>query len=154
MRLLFPFDEVMELVAWNKDHNQAPTYVFPGEKRPTREQLNKNRALHLVGDQGVYLMAGTVENMPAKEGAKDGNHVLYALGCNPHTDPEFYDNKILAFGGDDGVEQIPVAEILYLEIEILKTGRTTADYYFSILLTEKTMEIGAKPRKGARKGRR
>ena len=57
--------------------------------------------LWLVGDQGVYLMSNAKRNgIPAS--------VAYAAGCAPG-DPDFYDNKVDIFGGDDGVDFFPLA---------------------------------------------
>lgn len=164
MRLLFPFEEVLELVAFNKAHNQASTYVFPGEEAPTQEQLNKKRALHLVGGHGVYLAAGVSGGAPKKiEGGHEGQPVLYAVGCNPHKDAEvFYENKIKAFGGDDGVESIPVSVILQAHLEMQKEGVAPEEMYLFISLSKASMEIGVvskpKPKKkgpknASRKGR-
>jgi hypothetical protein len=50
----------------------------------------------LVGDEGVYIMTG---------GPTVGAPIAYASGCDPEKD-DWYDLKVNAFGGDDGVEYL------------------------------------------------
>ncbi len=59
----------------------------------------------LVGDHGVYIMS--VEGPKKDDGS--AKIVVYAEGCNPETDEDYYDNKRDIFGGDDGVEDIGTA---------------------------------------------
>lgn len=66
-------------------------------------------SLMLVGDQGVYLM-GSQPRPPLEPGAK-GYHVVYAEGCDPRTDEDFYQNKRDLFGGDDGAEYLELKAI-------------------------------------------
>jgi Protein of unknown function (DUF3085) len=54
----------------------------------------------LVGDQGVYLCTDVEGGKPL---------VVYARGCNPLKDAEFYENKRRIFGGDDGADPIATA---------------------------------------------
>ena len=59
--------------------------------------------LWLVGDQGVYLMS----NAPFdEEAAKNNAHIAFADEVNPETMEfdDWYDNKQMIFGADDGVE--------------------------------------------------
>lgn len=58
-------------------------------------------ALWLVGDQGVYLMGNDVGRVPAER------PVVYALECPPDDDHA----KRTVFGGDDGVEELPLRDV-------------------------------------------
>lgn len=62
----------------------------------------------MVGDQGVYLM----DNLPFPEGQETAE-VCYADEVNPKTMEfdDWYDNKRLSFGGDDGVDFVPLLQI-------------------------------------------
>ena len=69
--------------------------------RPYTDTKEMEPMLHLVKDQGVYLMAGCREILAVKKsGKKNCNHslVVYALGYGKDT----------FMGGDDFVESIPV----------------------------------------------
>lgn len=77
-------------------------------------KLPKSAEIMLVGDQGVYLMSFQ-EVLP--QGTKSRTCV-YAKGMNPETDPDFYEAKRDAFGGDDGGDPIGTAESI-LELVIM-----------------------------------
>lgn len=77
--------------------------------------------LFLVGDHGVYLMSNGTPSQKKPEGA--GNVVSYAEGCNPHTDPGFYEAKVAVFGGDDGVDVLPFAGPLLAMIKENATAK-------------------------------
>lgn len=159
--MYFPFDEVLELAAFNLAHNQGAAYgdlfdddLYPGGKVITKDggnwpdesmidqgKLNNNRALHLVGDHGVCLMAGTVETMPAKEGAKVPNYVVYAQGCNPEHDEFFYENKVDLFGGDDGVERISLSTICTMEGALKARSKSPSDNLLKIRFEGDSMLI-------------
>lgn len=66
--------------------------------------------LWIVGDHGVYLMSN-VTSEEAK--AAPVAHVCYADEVNPEKMPteEWHDNKVVIFGGDDGVEFISAEEL-------------------------------------------
>lgn len=69
------------------------------------------KGLWLVGDEGVYLMANTVDgdiNAARKEGDKP--FVAYAEECNPLTlsFDAWWNTKRATFGADDGVEFFPL----------------------------------------------
>ncbi len=59
---------------------------------------NEKPGLWLVGDHGVYAMS----NGKLAEGAKP--LVVYAEGCDPNTDDDWFEVKRRTFGGDDGVD--------------------------------------------------
>lgn len=56
------------------------------------EKAKKDSSVWLVGDQGVYLMFD--------------KEVVYAKGCNPETDEDWWEKKGKEFGGDDGGDEI------------------------------------------------
>lgn len=61
--------------------------------------------LWLVGDEGVYVMS----NGKLTEGQRP--LVIYAEGCDPKTNPDYWHYKRRYFGGDDGVEFIDAVEL-------------------------------------------
>jgi hypothetical protein len=71
------------------------------ELRKLLAKLNPNDELMLVYDHGIYIMSfgDKVENRT----------IVYARGCNPHTDKNFYDNKCDLAGGDDGADSLGTA---------------------------------------------
>lgn len=75
---------------------------------------NTEKGIWLVGDQGVYLMANTLDGIyNRKKKADDKHFVVYANQCNPGTMEfdEWWAYKRASFGGDDGVETIKLEEI-------------------------------------------
>lgn len=64
--------------------------------------VNPSDKIMLVGDEGIYLMSF---------GDKKGQSLrfVYALGCNPNKDEDYYENKVDIFGGDDGADEIGTA---------------------------------------------
>lgn len=102
MTLTFLRAEIARLMAHAKTaETHAPAYGQTGEIVPS---------LWLVGDQGVYLMSNGQPGLKADGG---GNIVAYAEQINPDRLPfdVWYQRKRTAFGGDDGIEAITVAEI-------------------------------------------
>lgn len=150
MALLFPFERVLEFVEFNKSHNQSPSY---SQQHMSQGELNADRALHLVGDQGVYLMTGTKENKPIPKDQKklvgkgDKMDVLYAIGCNPRLDDDFYKNKRYLFGGDDGVENIPLSVVEDFHAFIDDKGIQPEQIYFKVTLTPETMDFAVEGRR-------
>ncbi|MBW3762683.1 DUF3085 domain-containing protein [Aeromonas veronii] len=75
---------------------------------PSSKYINQSKvkpALVLVGDHGLYLITNAkVEGSPASRGT-----VVYAAGCNPMLDDDFYENKCELFGDDDGSVTLPMA---------------------------------------------
>lgn len=60
--------------------------------------------LQLVKDQGLYLINNAdVEGSPEARGA-----IVYAEGCNPHKDDDFYETAGRIFGHGHGSEVIPL----------------------------------------------
>ena len=115
MKLTFPADIVAKLIEHSaKSPKHSPTYSQKETAKP---------GLWLVGDDGVYLMSNGTPAM-----ANDGSLiteepkfptkpikrlVAYANECNPE-EMDFDDwwaAKRASFGGDDGVEFIPLTDI-------------------------------------------
>lgn len=66
--------------------------------------LKADSKLMLVGDEGVYLMSFDQE--------VGQRQIIFAEGCNPNKDPDWYDKKGEAFGYDDGGDPIGTAKEL------------------------------------------
>lgn len=89
-----------------------------GKKYNIREDLDDKYykstepILSLVHDSGVYLMAAAVGKETQFEKSWDTRtDVCYAVGLNPHVNGDWYERAHDAVGGDDFVEDIPVAWI-------------------------------------------
>lgn len=81
----------------------AGDFFWPSASKIDPEKVQPS--LSLVGDHGVYLMTNAkLEGTPSSRGT-----VVYAEGCNPDLDEDFYENKELLFGGDDGSVPLPVS---------------------------------------------
>lgn len=82
----------------------------------------------LVGDNGVYLMSTGLPMLPNP--LKNSAHqVVYAKGCNPDEDPFdcWWNLKRRTFGGDDGVDFLPMTEDNRSALKLSKTIRITFD---------------------------
>ena len=66
-------------------------------------------ALHLVKDQGVYLMSNGIPVLPKSDG-KPGSEVAYAREASPTVMDfdDWYENAGRIMGGDDSVTALPV----------------------------------------------
>ncbi|WP_428645599.1 DUF3085 domain-containing protein [Roseibium sp.] len=64
----------------------------------------------VVGDEGVYVMSN------GKLADGEMPFVIYAVECDPKTNPDWWDQKCRHFGGDDGVEFIN-ADLLLLDFD-------------------------------------
>lgn len=101
---------------------------------PSSEKVDLSKVelqLQLVGDQGVYLMTNV--KYPAGETPANENMVVYASGCNPDKDDDFYENKCHKFGGDDGSISLPFSWVEHA----LKKGKKT----FSINLNRNSVKL-------------
>jgi Protein of unknown function (DUF3085) len=88
--------------------------------------------LWLVGDQGVYLMPNTAARTTT---------IVYARECDP-TRLDFdtwWANKRASFGGDDGVDFIPLADIDSIAADIVNTK--TKCRYLQITITPNKFTI-------------
>ena len=76
--------------------------------------LPADAEITLVGDQGIYLMSFAQTVMPRT--------IVYAEGCNPDKDEDFYENKRAVYGGDDGGDDIGSAgDLLKIASEAYST---------------------------------
>ena len=105
MKLTFENKDLQRVVAqMERNHDHGYRAAFNPTAEPT---------LWLVGDHGVYVMS----NVILKEEKPD---VAYAVECDPETVEDWDAIKRATFGGDDGVEQIPITDSI---IENIKQGR-------------------------------
>ncbi len=124
--LTFDKNEVAKLVAHAKaakTHNPSYEDLFNAayhrggvvkEKSgwPDRGNLDDAlipAALHLVKDQGVYLMSNGIPVLPKSDG-KPGSEVAYAREASPTVMDfdDWYENAGRIMGGDDSVTTLPV----------------------------------------------
>lgn len=90
-------------------------------------QTKKEPGLLLVGDQGVYLMSNGLPRLIQPNSFPEGAVVAYANECNPEKMDfdAWWTAKNATFGGDDGVEFLPLSSIPESgEIEISMTPAT------------------------------
>ena len=66
-------------------------------KLPYQDKHTTKKGMFFVKDEGIYLM----QSFPSKK-----NYVIYALGYNPKTNEDCWDNCRDAVGGDDFAEFI------------------------------------------------
>lgn len=74
---------------------------------PYRSDSKGEPCLFLVHDQGIYLMSGAEERQLI-----DGSEkclVVYAQGCHPDKDADFWEHSRDLVGGDDFAEAIPLS---------------------------------------------
>jgi len=100
-RALFNIEEVLPLISHSNaapDHRQR----WDGEKIA---------GLMLVGDQGLYLMSTGLPHLPRDPELNTvSSQVVYARGCDPERNDGYYEEKRRIFGGDDGVEYLPLSD--------------------------------------------
>ena len=60
--------------------------------------LDPHHEVVLVGDEGVYLMSFDDREHPRT--------IVYAAGCDPGKDEDWYGNKRRLYGGDDGADVV------------------------------------------------
>ena len=104
--LTFSLPAIMRLVKLTMDN--------PDQwRQPYTEDRPSTPGLQLIGDQGVYLMAGVdFDVQPKRDGDPEQADVLYAEECNPHTQEfdEWWDVKQDTFGGDDACEWLELSD--------------------------------------------
>lgn len=83
----------------------ADKYSNPYSAYPEMETI-----LHidLVKDSGIYIMSGASENY--KSGKGEGSSVSYAVGYNPKTNQDCYEDSRIAVGGDDFCDPIEMTK--------------------------------------------
>lgn len=97
------------------------------------KKLEPTDEVVLVGDHGVYLMSFAEKGLKEEE----KRTVVYADGCNPDTDENWYDTKDSEFGGNDGCDPVGTAQKIGL---LLKGGRKD---HLAIKLTKNTVKVYA-----------
>lgn len=118
--LVFDADEVQEHVEWSRQAEEfSPTFAqmcdpkhrkdgdeVPEGEFPTKDEVDLSTldpALHLVKDEGVYLMTNAANWSVFSE---DGpSEPIYASGLGPEST---FDSWVRAVGGDDFVRLIPL----------------------------------------------
>ena len=85
-----------------RSQQEAGELFWPSANRIDQSKVKP--LLLLVGDHGLYLITNAkAEGSPASRGT-----VIYAAGCNPKLDDDFYENKCELFGDDDGSISLPM----------------------------------------------
>lgn len=85
-----------------RSKQEAGELFWPSSNRIDQSKVKP--VLMLVGDHGLYLITNAkAEGSPASRGT-----VIYAAGCNPKLDDDFYENKCNLFGDDDGSISLPM----------------------------------------------
>ncbi len=71
-------------------------------------------AIWLAGDQGVYLVSNGMPGLPLIQEGRPPlagqQFVVYAEGISP-SDPGWWSQKSIHFGGEEGVDAIPLSEV-------------------------------------------
>jgi DUF3085 family protein len=115
VKLTFPWTDV----------TRALEELHTAQTTRTLYEAETGKGLWLVGDHGVYLMPNTTDGRINGNRAPDDMHfVVYASECDP-TKMDFDEwgrNKRASFGGDDGVDFIPLADIEALAAKPPKRG--------------------------------
>jgi len=105
MKLHFPWDGIEKLL----------TEVITAKTAQPLYGEVTGKGLWLAGDDGVYLMANTTDGEINSKRKPDEKHfVVYAEECDPTRMPfdDWWANKRMTFGGDDGVEFFSLANIV------------------------------------------
>ncbi|MDU4190153.1 MULTISPECIES: DUF3085 domain-containing protein [Aeromonas] len=85
-----------------RSKQEAGELFWPSSNRIDQSKVKP--VLMLVGDHGLYLITNAkAEGSPASRGT-----VIYAAGCNPKLDDDFYENKCELFGDNDGSIRLPM----------------------------------------------
>ena len=85
-------------------------------------------SLWLVHDDGVYLMSSAI----MAKGQKTAN-LIYAEGCNPNIDEDYYSTASTCVGGDDFADALP----LDLFDHVLSSEKKT----FQVIVSSSSIEI-------------
>ena len=120
--------------------NEINSGKFPSIDLATEIDYSKIPVgLHLVGDQGVYLMSNKSETAEELQSAKANGElrVLYAMGGNPQDDYDTaYWLKVDTFGQDDGVDFLGGDALISLTKMVLSD-----DDYLEIEITPDVIEV-------------
>jgi|TARA_R100000149_G_C5870859_1_gene134873 hypothetical protein len=90
----------------SKEFPRMLEFMRNNDRKVPYGENTKDFGLHLVKDDGIYLMAGTVQADWMKHLEKC--HVIYAQGFSPKT-KDLWEKCRSAVGGDDFVEWIPLS---------------------------------------------
>jgi hypothetical protein len=101
-------------------------------KLPYQNKTISQKSLFLVKDEGIYLMNSYCNDKGKRKTVK---HVVYAVGFNPKTNENCWEDCRYAVGGDDFAESIP------FNIDQLK--RVADGGNISIEVTETTLQVEA-----------
>jgi hypothetical protein len=84
-------------------------------KRVVEHAIETKGNVMLVHDQGVYLISN---GKPLDKIDEQKNYVVYAHGCNPETDADWYDTAHALVGGDDFAEELPFKDDMKEQIDL------------------------------------
>jgi hypothetical protein len=89
----------------SKEFPRMMEFMRNNDRKIPYGENTKDFGLHLVKDDGIYLMAGTVQSDWMEHLKKC--HVIYAQGYSPKT-KDLWEKCRDAVGGDDFAEWIPL----------------------------------------------
>jgi hypothetical protein len=89
----------------SKEFPRMMEFMRNNDRKIPYGENTKDFGLHLVKDDGIYLMAGTVQSDWIEHLKKC--HVIYAQGYSPKT-KDLWEKCRDAVGGDDFAEWIPL----------------------------------------------
>lgn len=124
----FPMNQVMQLIEHVKGSEQFYHPYFAKWPKP---------GLLLVRSNGVYLMSNGFPAMPHPK-KEDEWFVAHAKGFDLDKDEDFYKNKVRVWGGDDGIEFLPIEDAIAGVEELSNQGLNV----FTVELTNEEGEIG------------
>lgn len=99
------------------------------------------KGLLLVKDHGAYVMSGG--NPPLlKTGEGKVHEVVYANGCDPKADPEWYDDVKAICGGDDFVMRLELQDLDNLLANFAhNNGRTATRFQVAFADEQVILEV-------------
>lgn len=74
----------------------------------------------------------------AQAKTKDKSPIFYVEHCNPHTDPDYYENARTLYGGDDFALRLPANWLEMFEAHVAKHPRK---WKFSIRLSTRSASL-------------
>jgi len=107
--LKFKKEEVKAVIDYSIKYPRDTGDWYNGFDLPSmnefKEKTSTTPTLIIVGDEGVYFMAGGK--------IEDDHPIAYAEGCNPKVDAfdDWGAKKGSTWGGDDGADTVQVSEI-------------------------------------------
>ena len=113
----------------SKEFPRMLEFMRNNERKIPYGEFTKDFGLHLVKDDGIYLMAGTFESDKLDE---KRCHVIYAQGYSLKT-KDLWEKCREAVGGDDFAEWIPLNEAMVKALE--KNGHMKIEFTPSEITT-------------------